>query len=246
LAPPALQHAQHSPFVRHSLPGWRPTLPHMRYPATFGMVQEGDNLALYLAPADLRSTRRSIGLPADARALVLEEARVLKGDLLMRPEPSRVVRWAEIDQLQGEVGLIHLPGRLSVDLDELALPSHILAAPDHAVPTEIGSRLALGLNDRCHVVVISPEADLIEAALQGFIDDYLRCASLLSGPMPQLPPALLRAAASTALPGAWHELMLRTHSRYWTLDIVPHGTETDPIRWVSEGPRGHWRGGWAW
>lgn len=246
MAPPALKHVQHSPFLRHQLPGWQPTVPHIRYPATFGLYREGDNLGLFLAPTDLGLVRRAMGLPRNAQALVLEGAQVLDEAFLQAPEPNRIVPWSQIDRLEGEVDAIHLPAGLEIDPDEIAVPTPVLACPELAVPTALGSRVALGLNDSCHVSVISPETTLIERCLRGFIEDYLRCASLTTGPMPTLPDALVHALISPMAPGAWHELMLHVRSRYWTLDIHRRGTEAAPIRWVCEGPSGHWRGGWAW
>jgi len=246
MAPPALKHVQHSPFLRHQLPGWQPTVPHIRYPVTFGLYREGENLGLFLAPTDLHTVRRAMDLPINDQALVLEGAQVLDSAFLMAPEPTRVVRWSEIDGLEGEVDAIHLPAGLSVDPDEIAVPTPVLACPELAVPTALGSRVALGLNDSCHVAVITPEDTLIERCLRGFIEDYLRCASLTQGHLPKLPNALVADLVKPLPPGAWHELMLHVRKRYWALDIHRRGTDAPPIRWVCEGASGHWRGGWAW
>ena len=246
MAPPALKQEQQSPFLRHQLPGWQPTVPHIRYPATFGLYREGENLGLFLAPTDLRTVRRSMGLPSNDQALVLEGAQVLDGAFQVAPGPARLVSWAEIDGLEGEVDAIHLPAGLQIDPDEIMVPTPVLASPDLAVPTDLGSRVALGLNDSCHVAVISPDATLIERCLRGFIEGYLHCATHGPSAMPTLPHALVRDLISPMAPGAWHELMLHIRPRYWTLDIHQHGTEAAPIRWVCEGSGGHWRGGWAW
>ena len=246
MAPPALKHVQHSPFLRHQLPGWTPNVPHIRYPATFGLYQEGDNMGLFLAPTDLRTVGRALDILDHDTAIVLEGAQVLHDAFLQAPEPTRVIPWTEIGHLEGEVDIVHVPAGQRIDVNELLVPTPALACPEQAVPTEHGSRVTLGLNDSCHVVVISPETDIIQRALRGFIEDYVRCASLWSGPLPELPDSLIEALAAPMAPGAWHELMLHVHPRYWTLDIHPSGEETAPIRWVSEGPSGHWRGGWAW
>ncbi len=246
MAPPALKHQLQSPFLRHRLPGWRPTIPHIRYPVTFGLYQEGENLGLFLAPTDLASVRRTLDLPHDDQALVLEGAQILDDAFLVAPEPTRLVRWAEIDALEGEIDVVHLPAHMRMDPDEIQVPTPVLACPELAVPTELDSRVALGLNDSCHVVVISPEPTLIRRCLRGFILDYLKCAVLQDIQMPDLPDALVEAVAQPLPAGTWHELMLHVGPRYWTLDIHRNGTDPDPVQWVCEGAGGHWRGGWSW
>ncbi len=246
MAPPALKYQMQSPILRHALPGWTPQIPHIRYPVTFGLYQEGSNIGLFLAPTDLATVRGAMGLPKDAQALVLEGAQVLDGALMEAPEPNRVLAWREIGSLEGDVDVIHLPGDLDIDPEEIDIPTPVLACPEQAVPTHLGSRVALGMNDGCHVAVISPEPKLIQQCLQGFIEDYLRCAVLEDGGMPELPSPLVEDLLTPLPPGAWHELMLHARQRYWTLDIHRHGTDAPPIRWVCEGQSGHWRGGWAW
>ena len=246
MAPPALKLQQQSPFLLHRLPGWQPTIPHIRYPVTFGLYQEGENLGLFLAPTDLASVRRALDLPRDDQALVLEGAQILDDAFLVAPEPNRRVRWSQIDGLQGEVDVVHLPAGAQVNPNEIMIPTPVLACPELAVPTDLDSQVTLGLNDSCHVVVISPDRALILRSLRGFIQDFLRCAVLQEVPMPQLPDALVHSLLEPLPAGAWHELMLHAGPRYWTLDIHRHGTDSPPIRWVSEGAGGHWRGGWAW
>ena len=51
-------------FTRHTMSGFTPVVPHIRYPVTIGLYHEGDNLGLFLAPADLGLIRQLTGLPA--------------------------------------------------------------------------------------------------------------------------------------------------------------------------------------
>jgi len=246
MAPPALKHPERSPFLRHRLQGWEPTIPHIRYPVTFGLYREGGNLGLFLAPADLAGVRRAMDLPGSDKALVFTGAQVLEDAFLSAPEPAYFVPWSSVDRLDGEVDVIHLPESADLDPEELAIVTPVLACPELAVPTDLGSRVTLGLNDSCHVAVISPDPELIKRCLNGFIQDYLSSAVLQDVPMPTLPDALIEELLEPLAPGAWQELMLHTRRSYWTLDIHRHGSDTAPIRWVCEGAGGRWRGGWAW
>ena len=45
-------------FTRHTLSGFTPVVPHIRYPVTLGLYQEGSNLGLFIAPADMALIRR--------------------------------------------------------------------------------------------------------------------------------------------------------------------------------------------
>ncbi len=238
--------AKENPFLQHTLSGWQPGIPHIRYPVTFGHYPEGDNWGLFLAPADLACVQQALNIQESDYALVLEGAQVLDEAFLEAPNTPRLIRWNEIAELHGEVDLVHVP-EASVDLVHgLDLATPVLAAPDRAVPLEIGSRVALGLNDGCHLAVVSPERHLIQACLEQFIQDYIVSVLRRDTDLPEVSPALVSDLLEPMPAGSWCELMLHLHKRYWTLHFQRPSGDPPPSRWVSEGEGGHWRGGWSW
>ena len=56
-------------FRRHALTGFVPSVPHIRYPVTIGLYEEGMNLGLFLAPIDLTLARMLTGIADTDQAL---------------------------------------------------------------------------------------------------------------------------------------------------------------------------------
>jgi hypothetical protein len=235
-----------NPFLQFALNGWRPSIPHIRYPVTFGHYREGDNWGLFLAPTDLACVRDALKLASTDSALVMEGAQVLDEAFLEAPHAPRLIPWHEIATLSGDVDLVHIPQDAHDAATQVDLVTPVLAAPGRAVPTDIGSRVAIGLNDGCHVAVISPDLPLIQGCLERFIQDYIVSVLRRDTDLPELSPRLVHDLLAPMPAGAWCELMLHVHKRYWTLDLQRQGGEATPTRWVSEGEGGRWRDGWSW
>jgi len=238
--------ADSNPFLKHALDGWRPAIPHIRYPVTFGLYREGKNWGLFLAPADLACIRAALQIPPSDAALVMEGAQVLNEAFLEAPSPPRLIPWSEIDHLSGEVDLVHIPESAQDEVASIDLVTPVLAAPGRAVPTDVGSKIAIGLNDGCHIAVISPDLDLIQACLQGFIQDYIVSVMQRDTDLPDLEPSLVRELLVPMPTGEWCELMLHVRRRYWTLSADREGWDATPTQWVCEGESGRWRSGWSW
>jgi hypothetical protein len=240
--PPVAAHTH--AFSRHVLVGFEPVVPHIRYPVTLGLYQEGNNLGLFLAPADLALIRQLTGIPDGDQALVMEGAAILDGAFLQaRPEP-RIVSWSELDSLRGEPDVIHIPASRVVDLDQIDIPTPILAAPEHAVPAELGSRVAIGLYDGCHAAIISPDVALISDVLTGFITAYASAAALR--PCPRLAPELVAPLLQPMAPGEWRELRLIPRRRIFAIEMAPMGDRARATRWVCRGEGHSWLEGWSW
>jgi hypothetical protein len=235
-----------NPFLQHALHGWQPAIPHIRYPVTFGLYREGENWGLFLAPTDLACVRRGLDLDDDEMALVMTGAQILDDAFLQAPHPSKLIPWCEIDNLTGEIDLVHVP-RAAIELvTGFDLCTPILAAPERAVPTDIGSQVAIGLNDGCHVAIISPSLSRLQGCLRHFIQDYIVSVMQRDTDLPELPDRLVRSLLVPMEAGAWSELMLRVHKRFWTLELRGPSGEATPTRWVCEGESGRWRDGWSW
>ena len=134
-------------FRRHALTGFVPSVPHIRYPVTIGLYEEGENLGLFLAPIDLALARLLTGIADDDRALVLHGPAVMDDAYLTAESEPDWLAWSQLDNLSGDVDAIHFPERARVRADLLDIRTPILAAPEHAVPTEYGSRVAIGFSD---------------------------------------------------------------------------------------------------
>jgi hypothetical protein len=235
-----------NPFLRHALLGWEPDHPHIRYPVTIGVYPEGENRGLFLAPVDLATVRRSLSLPDTDSAWVLGGAQVLDNAFVQAHEPPRLLPWSAIDTLGEEVDIIHLPAGTEVTSALLDISTPLLAAPESAVPQVLGSRVAIGLNDGCHLSLITPEPGLIEQCVRQFVADYLVSVLQHDARLPPWPEALIQSLVAPLSPGAWQELHFYPRRRYWVLDIVRKGEQVQVERWVCEGEHGRWRGGWYW
>jgi len=153
-----------------------------------------------------------------------------------------------IDRLTGEVELVHLPR--GVDADSVAdqLPCPLLGRPDRAVPTELGSRVAISLQDGCHGAVLTPDPSLIRHCLRAFIGDLQVAVLGRDAEVPDLLDSLLDPLLDPLPMDAWWNLHLQTGRRYWTMEFILNDGEgvAQTTRWVSEGEGGHWRAGWSW
>ena len=231
-------------FRRHALTGFVPSVPHIRYPVTIGLYEEGENLGLFLAPIDLALARLLTGIADDDRALVLHGPAVMDDAYLTAESEPDWLTWSQLDTLCGDVDAIHFPERARVRADLLDIRTPILASPEHAVPTEFGSRVAIGFSDGCHAAIISPDRALIRETLTGFIAAY--AAEAAEAAVPQPPDALVNALMQPGKPGEWFELRWLTRQRYCALEVAPRGDVTRASRWVSRGPGHSWRPGWSW
>jgi hypothetical protein len=231
-------------FSRHILAGFKPHVPHIQYPVTLGLYQEGDNLALFLAPTDLALVRQLTGVPASDHALVLHGAAVLDDAFLQAEPQAKRINWADVDQFHDDVDVIHIPKNTPVDLEDLDILTPILAAPHQAVPTDLGSRVAIGLNDGCHGVIISPDHQLIQGCLTGFIEAYTTAAT--GRRCPKIQPDLVAALLQPMQAGEWMELRLLPHKKIFAIELAIKGDDTNASRWVCGGNDLNWRDGWSW
>ncbi len=237
--------ARTNPFTENVLDTFDPVVAHIRYPVTLGLYEEGDNLGLFIAPVDLPLIQRLTAIDPTDRALVLSGAAILGDAFMAANDLPRLVPWSEIHTLDGELDLIHVPRSTPIDLTTIDIPTPILAAPAHAVPAELGSKLAVSFNDGCHAAVISPDRKLIEHCLTGFIEAYAATAANSTSAPPidsDLVAPLLRPMA----PGEWRELRFQARQRYWMIEVAEQGDPRRSTRWVSEGAHGRWRNGWSW
>ncbi len=233
------------PFTGNVLDGFTPSVPHIRYPVTIGLYEEGPNLGLFIAPVDLRLIQAVTHELLGDNALVLPGAAVLDDAFMAAPEPPRIIGWSDVHTEQGDLDLIHLPAGLDMGPDAIDIPTPVLAAPEQAVPVELGSRLAVGFNDRCHAAFISPDPLLIQQVLTGFVEAYAAAASATET-VPSLTAGLLAPLLEPMKVGDWKELRFVERKRYWMLEAANRGQHTPSHRWVTEGPDGHWRLGWSW
>lgn len=231
-------------FRRHAMTGFVPSVPHIRYPVTIGLYEEGPNLGLFLAPIDLRLARTLTGIPGDEKALVLRGPAVMDDAFLTAELEPDWLDWKSLDHVSDDVDVIHFPTKPSVSLEALDVRTPILAAPDQAVPTAYGSRVALGFADGCHAAIISPDRTLIRNTLSAFIAAYALEAAERDVPAP--PELLVDALMQPHKPGEWVELRWLTRRRYNALEVAPCGDVARASRWVSRGPGYSWRPGWSW
>lgn len=237
--------ARTNPFTENVLTTFEPVVPHIRYPVTLGLYEEGPNLGLFLAPVDLPLIQRLTAIEHGDRALVLSGAAILGDAFMAASDHPRLVPWSEIHTLDGELDLIHLPRSTPIDLTTIDIPTPILAAPAQAVPTELGSKLAVSFNDGCHAAVISPDRELIAHCLTGFIEAYTATAAN-SPSAPSIGSDLVAPLLRPMAPGEWRELRFQARRRYWMIEVAEQGDPRRSTRWVSEGAHGHWRNGWSW
>jgi len=233
------------PFIGNVLDGFTPSVPHIRYPVTLGLYQEGSNLGLFLAPVDLNLVQSVTRELAGDSVLVLPGAAVLDDAFMEASEAPKIIPWTDVHSLRGDLDLIHLPQGLNLTPEEIDIPTPVLAAPEHAVPTELGSRLAIGFNDRCHAAFISPDPAVIKRVLSGFIGAYTAAASG-SETVPSIAAEDLNLLMQPMAPGKWKELRFVQRNRYWMIEIADQGNPAQSHRWVAEGPSGRWRNGWSW
>lgn len=233
--------APDSPFLAHALDGWTPALPHIRFPVTCGIYREGDNLALYLTPASVGAMARALALPDPDLAVVLSDGPALAS--------ARTLRWDQLSGLGPDVDLVHLPAGTdpaALSLDDL--PTPLLANPDAAVPTALGGRAALSLQDGCHGAVIAREHALLARCLAGFLEEYVLSALSRDSAVPALDADALAPLLEPLPAGCFYGLRFEAHRRYWCLDAELHDGDgvCDRYRLVCEGDGGRWRRGWSW
>ena len=231
-------------FTRHTMSGFTPVVPHIRYPVTIGLYHEGDNLGLFLAPADLGLIRQLTGLPADDRALLLSGSAILDDAFLQASPGPQLVAWADVDRLTGDADVIHIPQSTDLNLDEFEIPTPVLAAPEHAVPTQLGSQVAIGFADGCHAAVIAPDPQLIQRCITGFIKAYVESATQRQ--CPTLPTDLVPTVMGPMPPGTWTELQIIPSQRFFALEFARNGETGSSTRWICKGPHHNWRVGWSW
>lgn len=228
-----------SAFSRHALHRWHGGQQGARFPVTCAVYEEGQNLALYVTPVHLGALARSVELAPDDLALVLEGAPGVA--------PGSVHRWGELSSLDLEADLVHLPHGTATDaqlLDELPIP--LLSSVEHALPVELGSRVAISVADGCHGVVIAREPALLGRCLSTLLDDYLAAVLGPEAPAGTFDSEVLEELLAPQAPGACFELTFTQRRRYWLLDARPQGSESEPgLRWVCERGGGRWRS-WSW
>lgn len=240
----SLRHPRPAPsnaFLAHELIGWAPEHPHIRYPVTFGVYQAGPNLELDLTPSGLPALVEALGLPPGDVAVVLEDERGAR-------EP-RLGVWADLPSLGTELEAVHLPASVPRALAaRLDLPSPLLASPEGAVPTELGSSVAISLHDGCHGSVITPDPALLARCLRSFLEEYIVAAIDGDVDLPALPDDVLAPLLEPLPVGAWYGLHFEARRRYWTLEARLHDPEGADLvhRWVCSGEGGRWRVGWSW
>ncbi len=240
----ASNHAIASPFTSNVLVGWEPVHPHIRYPVTLGLYQEGTNLALFIAPMNLKLLASLLPIPESDQGLVMTGAQVLDEAFLLAPDQPTLLPWSAISQLDGEVDVVHVPAGAEVGPVDLVTP--ILAAPQRAVPAQWGSRVAVGLNDGCHATVITPHPDIIQSVLTGFIRAYAQTAMGTTIEFPHIRPDLQAQLMTPMTAGEWVELRFLPRKRYWMFEFAKDGDPHTAHRWVAPSSGGHWREGWSW
>ena len=236
--------AQTHVFRRHALDGFEPCVPHIRYPVTIGLYREGPNLGLFLAPLDLPLARRLTGIADTDHAVVLRGPAFLEDAYLAAEGEAELRTWQDLDSLCGDVDVIHLPEGSRVRPSELGIDTPLLAAPEQAVPSDLGSRVAIGFADGCHTAIISPDDALIRRTLSGFISAYAAEAS--QRPAPALSSSLIDVLMEPHSPGRWHELRWLPARKFFALEVAPNGDTTRATRWVCGGHGQSWRPGWSW
>lgn len=233
--PPALEPL--SPFARHALHGWDTAHGGARFPVTCAVYEEGPNLALYMTPAGVPPLATALGLPPDDLALVLETW----------SERARVLRWSELEGLDGDADLVHLPAGTALDattLDELPVP--LLACLPEALPAGLGSRVALSVQDGCHGAVVARERGLLRRALASLLEDYARAVLGPEAGDGGFDRPLLDTLLEPQTPGTCFELSLSSRRRFLVLDAVTHGEDAQrSLRWVRSASGGRWRA-WSW
>ena len=229
-----------SPFTANVLAGWEPVHPHIRYPVTMSLHREGANHMLFLAPMNLSLLQSLLPVDAADQALVVtSESGGIEGRVQQR-------RWSTIGQIDTEADIIHLPRHTTLQTTDIEQIGPLLLAPNHAVPEQWGSRLAIGFNDHCHTTIITPNRNIIQEALVGFISAYIQTVVGLSVPTPEVPTHLQEALLAPMLPGEWTEIRFRQQQRYWTLRFAHQSNDCDSTLWVAPANEGYWRDGWSW
>lgn len=235
--------ARSRPFTGHVLDGFEPSVPHIQYPVTWSITQNGTSLELCIAPIDVPLIRLVTADLASDAAIVLS-ASSGNGREVLTSEP-RMAQWSDMERFNGHLELIHIPSTVSVDPATLDLPTTILADSSAAVPTALGSRLAVSFTDLCHGVFISPDRRLLARILSAYLEAFTETASG-SSRVPPIPPGPLAALLTPSAPGDWNEARFIPREGYWVLELQENGSTPALRRWVAEGPRGHWRQGWSW
>ena len=233
------------PFVGNVLDGFTPSVPHIRYPVTWSLNQEGPNLGLYAAPIDLNLIRTVTSNLGDDWALVHTPESHGDASSALSDEPLRPIRWRNLNRLRGDVDLTHHPHHAGEAPRIPEHPASVLAAPHRAVPTDAGSRLAIAFSDACHAAFITPDHELIAGILGGFIRAYIQAASG-SSTVPAFPLEPGAPLLDLMAPGEWNELRFAPRQRYWLLEVLRNGNPHTALQWVSEGQSGYWRHGWSW
>ena len=146
--------------------------------------------------------------------------------------------------LIGDADVIHIPQSVDIVLDDIEIPTPVLAAPDQAVPSQLGSQVAIGFADGCHAAVISPDGDLINQCMTGFISAYISSATQRR--CPHLPPALVADFMRPMPPGSWSELRIIPSKKFFALELATNGQAEASTRWICKGADHNWRTGWSW
>ena len=192
-----LRPVESNPFLQNRLEGWNAPHPNVRFPVTFAVYREGPNLALYLTPSGVAPLKEALAIPSRDQAIVLD------GSLFGELGKNVAMPWAAIDKLKDEVDLVHLPEGVRLEdpavQEALArLPVPLLARPEEALPAELGSLVALAVNDGCHAAVLVREPDLLARCFQRFIEEFVVAVRLEDTALPELDCVAPRPAARTA------------------------------------------------
>ena len=241
-----------SPFTSNILAGWEPVHPHIRYPVTIGLHREGENYALFLAPMNLKLLHQLLPVPETDQALVMKADRWANESTVDFSGAVERMPWKRIAEIHDDVDIIHLPAGSkldavdamdAVDAEQL---SPILAAPHTAVPTQWGSRLAIGFHDGCHATIVTPHAEIIQSIMIGFMAEYIQSVVGFPIHFPEIPKHLQESLLAPMLPGEWTEVRFLPHKRYWCIEFAHQGVSENASRWVAGANHGYWRSGWSW
>ena len=195
---------------------------------------------------NLKLLHQLLPIPKTDQALVMTAERWANASTLDSCGGVEQMSWQRIEEIGDDVDIIHLPAHSTLDAADAEQLSPILAAPDRAVPTQWGSRLAIGFHDGCHATIVTPEATLIQTIMVGFMAEYIE--SVMGSPIhfPEIPKPLQEALLAPMLPGEWTEMRFLPHKRYWCIEFAHQGASENASQWVAGANHGYWRSGWSW
>jgi hypothetical protein len=198
----------------------------------FSVQEEGETTGVYLSSWTLDALAQALGMPDDARAVVLHGGS-------QTPLP-----WALACRLQGDLEVVLWPPEGPMGVAEV--PQPLLANPAGAL--RAGARVAVSVQATGELAVFSDDPGLLGRVLCGFVRAAVVLQAAPQRAEPVLDPALVLPLLSVQEPGVSTRLTLLQASRFWTLEMetAGEGVRSSVTRWVCEGPQGRWRSGWSW